>query len=282
VALTPAADPSGVVAGFADATGHFLPLVCTLNAARVLDAAAQLLGVDHAALSHLALSAPAGADGLVVVPYLEGERTPNRPDATGAVHGLRFATATPAHLARAVVEGLLCGLADGLDALAAHGALVDRVLLIGGGARSEAVRRIAPRCSVVPSSLRRPVSTWPRVRLGRRPGCLMAVTCRRSGAGPGPTSMRPTRYRRCANATPRSDSSPRCVRSLSGTADRRPAQPGRRRPVVAEKACNSPSRTARRTWSPLRGGFFGLTRATIPAPSAPCTLSATSRSTREP
>jgi len=144
VALTPAADPSGVVAGFADATGHFLPLVCTLNAARVLDAAAQLLGVDHAALSRLALSAPAGADGLVVVPYLEGERTPNQPNATGAVHGLRFATATPAHLARAVVEGLLCGLADGLDALSAHGALVDRVLLIGGGARSEAVRRIAP------------------------------------------------------------------------------------------------------------------------------------------
>lgn len=144
VALTPAADPSGAVAGFADATGHFLPLVCTLNAARVLDAAARLLGVDHTELSRLALSAPPGADGLVVVPYLDGERTPNRPDATGAVHGLRLDSANPAHLARAVVEGLLCGLADGLDALAAQGARIERVLLIGGGARSEAVRRIAP------------------------------------------------------------------------------------------------------------------------------------------
>ncbi len=144
VALAPTADPSGVVAGFADATGHFLPLVCTLNAARVLDAAARLLGVDHDTLSELALTAPAGAGGLVVVPYLEGERTPNRPDATGAVHGLRMATATPAYLARAVVEGLLCGLADGLDALAGQGAEVDRVLLIGGGARSAAVRAIAP------------------------------------------------------------------------------------------------------------------------------------------
>ncbi len=76
VALAPAADPNGSVAGFADATGNFLPLVCTLNAARVLDAAGRLLGVDHDALSRLALSAPAGADGLVVVPYLEGERTP--------------------------------------------------------------------------------------------------------------------------------------------------------------------------------------------------------------
>jgi xylulokinase len=144
VTEVPTADPTGIVAGFADATGRFLPLVCTLNAARVLDAAARLLGVDHVTLSALALSAPAGADGLVVVPYLEGERTPNRPDATGAIHGLRLATATPAHLARAAVEGLLCGLADGVAALRAYGAVVERVLLIGGGARSEAVRRIAP------------------------------------------------------------------------------------------------------------------------------------------
>ena len=144
VALAPAADPSGAVAGFADATGHFLPLVCTLNAARVLDAACRLLGVDHDELSRLALSAPAGADGLVVVPYLEGERTPDLPDSTGAVHGRRLATSTPAHLARAVVEGVLCGLADGLDALVAQGAAVHRVLLIGGGARSAAVRQIAP------------------------------------------------------------------------------------------------------------------------------------------
>jgi xylulokinase len=138
------ADPSGDVAGFADATGRFLPLVCTLNAARVLDAAARMLGVDHHKLSRLALSAPAGAEGLVLVPYLEGERTPNRPDATGSVHGLRLATATPAHLARAAVEGMLCGLADGLDALLAQGVRAERVLLIGGAARSEAVRRIAP------------------------------------------------------------------------------------------------------------------------------------------
>ncbi|PZS23411.1 MAG: xylulokinase, partial [Pseudonocardiales bacterium] len=141
---TPAADPSGTVAGFADATGRFLPLVATLNAARVLDAVATMLRVDHEELSRLALSAPPGAGGVVVVPYLEGERTPDRPDATGAVHGLRLATATAAHLARAAVEGLLCGLADGIDALVAAGARVDRVFLVGGGARSAAVRRIAP------------------------------------------------------------------------------------------------------------------------------------------
>src|SRR3954463_193714 len=144
VTREPVADPSGTVAGFADATGHFLPLIATLNAAQVLDATARLLGVDHAELSRLALSAPAGAGGLVLVPYLEGERTPNRPDATGALHGLQLSTATPEHVARAAVEGLLCGLADGLDALEQHGATIERVLLVGGGARSEALRRIAP------------------------------------------------------------------------------------------------------------------------------------------
>lgn len=138
------ADPSGTVAGFADATGRFLPLVCTLNAARVLDATARLLGVDHSELSRLALSAPGGADGLVLVPYLEGERTPDRPQATGAIHGLTLTSSSPAHLARAAIEGLLCGLADGLDALVAHGVHVERVILIGGGARSDALRRIAP------------------------------------------------------------------------------------------------------------------------------------------
>jgi xylulokinase len=137
-------DPSGTVAGFADTTGRFLPIVVTLNAARVLDAATRLLGVGHEELSRLALQAPAGADGLVLIPYLEGERTPNRPNATGAIHGLTLKTSDPAHVARAAVEGMLCALADGLDALVANGAQANRIVLVGGGARSEAVRRIAP------------------------------------------------------------------------------------------------------------------------------------------
>jgi xylulokinase len=150
VSTTPTADPSGTVAGFADATGNFLPLVVTLNAARVLDATARLLGVDHVELSRLALSAPPGSGGLVLVPYLEGERTPDRPWSTGAVHGLTLSTAEPAFLARAAVEGLLCGLADGLEAVAAGGTPVRRVFLIGGGARSEAVRRLGPAVLGVP------------------------------------------------------------------------------------------------------------------------------------
>lgn len=144
VATEPVRDSQGLVAGFADGTGRYLPLVCTLNAARVLDAAATMLRVDHDELSGLALSAPPGSAGLVLVPYLEGERTPNRPNATGALHGLRVSNATPANLARAAVEGMLCALADGLAQLTTHGVSVRRILLVGGGAQSRAVCEIAP------------------------------------------------------------------------------------------------------------------------------------------
>ncbi|MBD5785449.1 xylulose kinase [Cellulosimicrobium terreum] len=149
-------DGSGLVNGFSDATGRYLLLAVTLNASRVLDAAREVLGVDHAGLSRLALQAPPGADGLVLVPYLEGERMPNRPDATGTLHGVTLATSTPAHLARAFVEGMLCGLADGLDALRALGVRVERVQLIGGGAQSEAVRQIAPQVLGLPVTIPEP------------------------------------------------------------------------------------------------------------------------------
>ncbi|MQA26574.1 MAG: xylulokinase [Micromonosporaceae bacterium] len=138
------ADPSGAVAGFADATGRYLPLVCTLNAARVLSAAAGMLGADLASLDRLALAAEPGAGGLVLLPYLDGERTPNLPDVAGSLHGLRRANMTPENFARAAVEGMLCGLADGLDALRDVGVRVRRILLVGGGARSEAVQAAAP------------------------------------------------------------------------------------------------------------------------------------------
>ena len=152
----PVADPSGLVAGFADASGGYLPLVATLNAARVLRAGADLLGVSLAELDRLALSADPGAGGLVLLPYLEGERSPNRPAATGLVSGLTGANATPANLARAVVEGMLCGLADGLDGLIAQGVPVRRVLLLGGGSRSAAVQRLAPLIFGAPVTLLAP------------------------------------------------------------------------------------------------------------------------------
>jgi xylulokinase len=129
------------------------------------EAAAVILGTSLDGLSEWALSARPGADGMTMLPYLEGERTPNRPDATASLHGLTGTNARPENLARAAVEGLLCGLADGLDAIRAAGIGVRRVLLIGGGARSEAVRRIAPAIFGVPVTVPSPAdSASPRGR----------------------------------------------------------------------------------------------------------------------
>jgi xylulokinase len=153
VSAAPVADPSGAVAGFADASGRHLPLVCTLNAARVLTAAADLLGVPLSTLDELALSAEPGAGGLTLLPYLDGERTPNLPAARGLLNGLTRANAGPANLARAAYEGMLCGLADGLDAIRAAGVPVERLLLIGGAAASAAVRAIAPALLGMPVSV---------------------------------------------------------------------------------------------------------------------------------
>ena len=183
IASTPTHDDRGFVAGFADGTGRYLPLVCTLNAARVLDAAAGMLRVDHDELSQLALSAPAGSEGLVLVPYLEGERTPNRPNATGALHGVRVSNSTAANLARAAVEGLLCSLADGIDHLSALGVIARRVLLIGGGAGLRALREIAPTVFGVPVLAPRPAEY---VALGAARQAAWVL-----GGGPHPARWNP-------------------------------------------------------------------------------------------
>jgi len=150
VTSTPSRDASGTVAGFADASGLYLPLVATLNAARVLDTTAALLGVDHSGLGALALEAEPGAGGLVLQPYFEGERTPNLPDATASLLGMTIASTTRPNLARAAIEGLLCGLAAGLDALRGQGVVAGRILLIGGAAQNLAVAAIAAQVFDVP------------------------------------------------------------------------------------------------------------------------------------
>lgn len=156
VSEVPSADPRGEVAGFADATGHFLPLVCTLNAARVLGATAELLNVDLETLGALALSAPSGSGGLTLLPYLDGERTPNLPDARGSLHGITRSNLTPANIARASIEGMLSGLADAVDALVDCGVAPKRVLLIGGAAANPAIGPIASTLFDVPVEIPEP------------------------------------------------------------------------------------------------------------------------------
>ena len=136
-------DATGTVAGFASASGSFLPLVCTLNAARIMDSFASLLGSTHDEIAELAGKANPGAGGVVVVPYFEGERTPNLPEPQGAMLGLTLANNTRENVARAAIEGMLCGLADGLEVLLAQGVVCKRVLLIGGAAANAAVQKSA-------------------------------------------------------------------------------------------------------------------------------------------
>lgn len=143
VSDTPTHDASGAVAGFADATGRFLPLVCTLNAARILDAATRILGKSHDEVAALALSSVAGAHGLTLLPYFEGERTPNRPNATGVFAGINLNNSNPADIARAMIEGMLCGLTDAVEALMRLGVTVNRILIIGGAAKNPAIPIIA-------------------------------------------------------------------------------------------------------------------------------------------
>ena len=143
VSTTSTHDSSGAVAGFADASGRFLPLVCTLNAARIFDAATTILGKTHDEVGALALASTPGANGLTLLPYFEGERTPNRPNATGVFSGMNIANSNPADIARAMIEGMLSGLADAVQSLADLGVDIKRVLIIGGAAKNPAVGEIA-------------------------------------------------------------------------------------------------------------------------------------------
>lgn len=134
-------DPTGSIANFGDATGRQLPLLAMINGARTISASANMLNVSLAEHDLLASSGPIDAKGLTLVPYLEGERTPNLPDATGTLFGLTRAAMTPENMARASVLGLLCGLAESLERLRAESISATRVLLIGGGAMSESLRK---------------------------------------------------------------------------------------------------------------------------------------------
>jgi xylulokinase len=180
VTREPSADTTGAVAGFADATGQYLPLVATVNAARVLTVTARMLGTDAEGLSGLALAASPGAGGLTLLPYLDGERSPNRPTATGILNGITSANLTRENVARAAVEAVLCSLADGIDNLADCGIRrPERVVLIGGAARSPAVRSIAPTIFGVPVNVPEPAEY---VALGAARQAAWAL----SGAGAAP------------------------------------------------------------------------------------------------
>jgi xylulokinase len=139
---TPTTDVEGEVAGFADAAGRYLPLVCTLNATKVTEWAVGLAGGKVNDLDRIGTLSPPGSNGVVLVPYLDGERTPLLPSAAGSLNGLRTSS-TIADIVRASVEGVVCGLLAGVDALGRCGVdTTGRILAVGGGARSALYRQV--------------------------------------------------------------------------------------------------------------------------------------------
>jgi xylulokinase len=148
----PVIDPGGEVAGFCDSTDAWLPLVCTMNVTVATEAARKLFGWSHAQMEEAIKSVPPGADGLLFLPYLQGERTPNLPSGTGVFHGLTPRTMSPAHLARATMEGVTLGLAYGLQRMRTLGLSPAEIRLTGGGSKSAVWRQICAdvfQCRVV-------------------------------------------------------------------------------------------------------------------------------------
>jgi xylulokinase len=146
VAASPVVDGQGEVAAFCDSTDQWLPLVCTMNVTVVTEQVRDMFGWDLKQLEEAVMSVPAGADGVMFLPYLNGERTPNLPDGTGVLHGLRTGNMTPAHLARAAVEGATLGLAYGLKRFRDLGMNPTEIRLTGGGSKSTVWRQIAADC----------------------------------------------------------------------------------------------------------------------------------------
>ena len=147
---TPVADPKGEVAGFCDSTDHWLPLVCTMNLTLITEHVRNLFSWDFATLDAALMSVPAGADGLLMLPYLTGERTPNLPHGTGVLHGLTVSNFTPAHLARAASEAVTMGLGYGLARFRELGVEPSEIRLTGGGSNSSVWRKICADVFGVP------------------------------------------------------------------------------------------------------------------------------------
>jgi xylulokinase len=138
----PVVDPNGEIAAFCSSTGGWLPLLCTMNVTLVTEQFRGLFNWDHSQLEQAVASTPAGSGGLSLLPYFDGERTPNLPRGTGVLAGLNRATLNPAHLARAAMEGVTMNMNYGLRRLTALGIKPREIRVTGGGSRSAAWRQM--------------------------------------------------------------------------------------------------------------------------------------------
>jgi len=173
----PVVDPNGEIAAFCSSTGGWLPLLCTMNLTGVTEQVRTLFGWSLADLEKNAALAPAGSDGLTLLPYLDGERTPNLPRGTGVYFGLSRRTLSQGHMARAAIEGTTLGMNYGLRRLAALGVKAREIRLTGGGARSALWRQVAADVFGVP------VVAMAQDESAALGGALQAAWCESKGRG---------------------------------------------------------------------------------------------------
>jgi xylulokinase len=149
--VEPTVDPEGEVAAFCDSTDRWLPLVCTMNVTVATEQVRKMFNWSHDELERHIAETPAGSGGLVFLPYLTGERTPNLPRGTGVFHGLNKDTMEPSYMARAVMEGATLGLAYGLNRFRQLGIQPQEIRLTGGGSKSGVWRQICADIFGVPT-----------------------------------------------------------------------------------------------------------------------------------
>lgn len=138
----PVIDEQGEIAAFCDSTDQWMPLVCTMNVTVLTEKTRGLFAWELPEFEKQVTSTPVGADGLIFLPYLHGERTPNLPNGKAVLYGLTEANMTPAHMARAAMEGVTLGLAYGMKRFSDLGVSPTEVRLTGGGSNSPAWRQI--------------------------------------------------------------------------------------------------------------------------------------------
>ena len=177
---SPVIDPRGEIAAFCSSTGGWLPLLCTMNVTGVTEQVRALFGWSVAELEQVAAGAPAGADGLTLLPFLDGERTPNLPKGTGVYFGLDRRTLSQGHLARAAIEGATFGMGYGLGRLRRLGMRPREIRLTGGGARSALWRQVAADIFGVP------VVAMAQDESAAMGAALQAAWCDSPGRGSGP------------------------------------------------------------------------------------------------
>ena len=163
-------DPKGEIAAFCDATDHWLPLICTMNVALATDQARELFGWDIPTMEERVEAVPAGAGGILFLPYLQGERTPNLPKARAIFHGLTTENMKPDFMARAVVEGVMLGLAYGLRRFKEVGIVPTEIRSPVAGAKARSGARSLLTCWVFRPSRSRLAKARPWAQRSMRPG----------------------------------------------------------------------------------------------------------------